>query len=221
MHYTRGVVGVDEVGRGAWAGPFVACALFVGDHDRRVRGVRDSNECSIGRRERFSVLLRMRHHYSLSIITVEELNVIGMARAQVAVFERAVEGLKKNILRALPQQGREVNNIGPRLRSGNTVLIDGRPLRSHPEWRAIIDGDRKEYAIAAASVIAKVERDAMMKKLHTLDPRYRFDLHKGYGTALHERLLTQHGPSIHHRRLFEPVAKMLYSLEANEHRSTR
>lgn len=198
MHLTRSAIGVDEVGRGAWAGPFVACALFVGDHDRRVRGVRDSKSISVRRREQLSILLRTRHHYSLGIITVEELNVIGMARAQVAVFERAVHALT------------------PTLSQREKVLIDGRPLRSHPEWRAIIDGDRKEYAIAAASVIAKVERDAMMKKLHTLDPRYRFDLHKGYGTALHERLLAQHGPSIHHRRLFKPIAEVLYYQMTND-----
>src|SRR3989338_7914091 len=87
------LIGMDEVGRGAWAGPFVACALFVGEDHHCVAGVRDSNELSARRREQLSVGLRARHQWGLGVVSVEELNTIGMARAQVVVFERAVKGL--------------------------------------------------------------------------------------------------------------------------------
>lgn len=190
MRRTIPSIGIDEVGRGAWAGPFVACALFLDKGEIAVRGVRDSKLLTPMRRENIAAELKQRHQFGIGIITVEELNTIGLGKAQVLVFERAVASLV------------------PRERVGVRVLIDGRPIRSHPQWHAIIDGDQKEYSIAAASIIAKVARDAMMRDLHTTDSRYRFDLHKGYGTALHQQFLLKHGPSVHHRSLFEPIRRL-------------
>lgn len=203
---------MDEVGRGAWAGPFVACALLADRGERIVRGVRDSKLLTPTQRQQIASTLKERHQFAIGIVTVDELNIIGLARAQVVVFERAIEELKSVILRAPPKRGREAIVEGSRLGSSNnivSILIDGRPMRTHPEWHSIIDGDDKEYSIAAASIIAKVARDTMMEELHAVDDRYRFDLHKGYGTALHQRLLEKCGVSPFHRRLFLPIKNML------------
>ncbi len=206
---------MDEVGRGAWAGPFVACALLAGRGEAAVRGVRDSKRLTPAERQRISVALKEHHQFAIGIVTVDELNTIGLGRAQVLVFERAInQPWRHSEQREESQTITEI--LLPDQMSGLRmttcpILIDGRPMRTHPEWRAVIDGDDKEYAIAAASIIAKVARDKMMEELHAADDRYRFDLHKGYGTSLHQQLLAEHGPSTHHRRLFEPIRKMLYS----------
>ncbi len=201
-------IGIDEVGRGAWAGPFVACALLLNKNETTVRGVQDSKLLPARRREELSQILHKRHAVGIGIVTVEELDQWGMTRAQTVVFERALA----TIWSRHPELDSGSFSRDSGSEAGMTrVLIDGRPIKSHPEWTAIIDGDATEYAIAAASIVAKVHRDAMMRALHDQDGRYRFDLHKGYGTPLHHRLLEEHGPCVHHRRLFEPIRKMLYS----------
>ncbi len=187
---------MDEVGRGAWAGPFVACALFVDIGETAVRGVRDSKQLTPVRREKIAQVLKQRHRFGIGIVSVTELNEMGLGRAQVLVFERAIKALDDRFP-SLSLKGRP-----------GGVFIDGRPMRSHPDWHAIVDGDNTEYSIAAASIVAKVARDHMMRDLHASDGRYRFDLHKGYGTALHQRMLREHGPSTHHRRLFEPIRRL-------------
>jgi len=212
-------IGLDEVGRGAWAGPFVACAVLVREGERQIRGVRDSKLLSSTQREKIAPQLKESHAFGLGIVTVEELDAIGMTKAQILVFERAIQELQTPL--HLPFKSRGENERSLRSRTPPLFLkgrlggvwTDGLSIKSHPEWTATIKGDQKLYSIAAASIIAKVARDHMMCDLHTQDPRYGFDQHKGYGTALHQRLLKEHGPSVHHRRLFEPIRKM-YTEEA-------
>ena len=205
MKYTRGIIGVDEVGRGAWAGPFVACAVAVGKADRVLKGVKDSKEYLELKRNKIADELTCRHFWGLGVVTVEELNEIGLARAQILVFERAVGALSCH-----PGQVQDpIHRIPDKAGMTNRIIIDGRRIKSHPEWEAVVDGDAKIYAIAAASVIAKVARDQMMRDLHVIDNRYGFDQHKGYGTALHDKMLKMHGVSPHHRRSFMPMRKMV------------
>lgn len=222
MHITRSTIGMDEVGRGAWAGPFVAGALWLRPGDRIIRGLKDSKQYLPRRREEIAEKLQRRHVWALGIVTIEELNIIGLGQAQILVFERALENLRPVIARSRVDEAihnrkiatpRMARLVPPLARSGiamttgkASVLIDGRPIRSHPEWSAIVDGDEHEYAIAAASVIAKVARDRMMAEFHQRhDQRYRFDLHKGYGTRLHQQKLLEYGVSPYHRQQFRPI----------------
>ncbi|MBI5134855.1 ribonuclease HII [Candidatus Uhrbacteria bacterium] len=220
MRFSPGI-GIDEVGRGAWAGPFVACALQVTREEFRVKGVRDSKLLSPRQREELSGTLRKMHQHGIGIVSVEELDLFGMTKAQAMVFERAIAALTvssswpRPTAKTGPARSDRSPDSGPPPRRGRqarmTVMIDGLPIKTHPEWFSVIDGDQKIYSIAAASIIAKVARDQMMLELHEQESRYRFDLHKGYGTQLHQQKLEEYGPSVHHRRLFEPIRKLYTS----------
>jgi len=201
-------IGIDEVGRGAWAGPFVACAVLVREGERRVSGVRDSKMLSAKQRERVAPLLQQHHVFGVGIVTVQELDSLGMTKVQTVVFERAIAALTSSSSWPRPGSDRRPDSGQARMTTLGGIFTDGLPIKSHPEWTAIVDGDQKIYSIAAASIITKVARDQMMRELHTTEDRYRFDLHKGYGTSLHQQMLVLHGPSVHHRRLFAPIRKL-------------
>lgn len=127
--------------------------------------------------------------------TIDEINIL---EATMQAMELAVSGLKV---------------------VADFVLVDGNRLPKNLEpttSRAITKGDAKVYAIAAASIIAKVTRDRMMLELHQQYPQYEFDVHKGYGTAKHTAAIRKHGPCPAHRRTFNPVKTWFYSDDAEE-----
>ena len=181
------VAGVDEVGRGAWAGPLVAGAvIFTSDAVPELAGLKDSKQLLAYHRQQFSVVIeRVALTFAIGVVTVEELDAIGVGEANRLALRRALAGLH-------PQP--------------TVALVDAFTLRDLPfQTEGVVKGDEKISSIAAASVIAKVARDAMMVALHEQDPRYGFDRHKGYGTALHRDRLAQHGPSVYHRGSFAPI----------------
>jgi ribonuclease HII len=197
----RHVIGVDEVGMGCLAGPVVVCAVlfdkkFFKKSHKKLRWLRDSKLLSPQKREKFSSELQKEKWVKFRLAycfpkTIDRLNIYQAARL---AMRRAVK--------ELDSKSRAPNSI---------ALVDGKSQITGlglPQM-AIVKGDRKVFAIACASVIAKVARDKMMANYAKKIPDYGFERHKGYGTKFHQAQLAALGPSKIHRRSFAPVAKML------------
>lgn len=185
------ICGVDEAGRGPLAGAVYAAAVIL-DPARPIQGLADSKKLSEKARERLAPLIRERSlAWCVATASVEEIDRINILQASLLAMSRAVAGLK-----VVPDE----------------VLVDGNRL---PRWdwpsRAIVGGDALVAEISAASILAKVARDAEMLTLHEVFPLYGFDQHKGYPTAAHREALKQHGVSPVHRRSYGPVKKLLES----------
>lgn len=188
----KNIVGLDEVGRGAWAGPLVMGAVLL-DPGLEIAGLRDSKQLTPAQREALVPQIHsLARAWSLGIVEVEALNQLGLGRSLELAAQRALAELA----------------IDP-----DYLLFDGKyPLRSVPiAQEAIVRGDGLVASIAAASVIAKVYRDRLMRELHLAEAEvasYRFDLNKGYPSAWHRQSLKEHGPSRHHRTCFAPIAAL-------------
>src|SRR6266480_4657764 len=188
------IAGIDEAGRGALAGPVVAAAVILPAKFRH-RRLNDSKQLAPDLREEI---------YSDLVSNPE-------VRWTVGIID-SIEIDRINILRASHQAMRLA--IGALIDPPDHVLIDGLPVIPFPfPQTAIVDGDCISLSIAAASVIAKVTRDRMMRDFCSQFPQYSFGQHKGYGTELHLLKLHEFGPCPIHRRSFEPVAQPLLALE--------
>jgi ribonuclease HII len=183
------VAGVDEVGRGPLAGAVVAAAVIL-DPAKPVIGLNDSKKLSARRREQLAEEIRDKAlAWSLGRAEVEEIDAINILQATFLAMQRALEGL------SLPP---------------DLVKIDGNRCPKLPyRMEAIIGGDATVAEISAASILAKVSRDAELVALDALYPEYGFARHKGYGTAEHLQALRQYGATPIHRRSFAPVKKAL------------
>lgn len=193
----RRVGGVDEAGRGPLAGPvFAACVVFDPSFAEReadgcLRGLTDSKRLTPGARERFHALLTTSPaiRWAVGVATVEEIDRWNILRATERAMQRAVAALAE---------------------PPDFLLVDGPRAPALPApARAIVGGDGRSLSIAAASVIAKVERDRRMMELDRAWPGYGFARHKGYGTAEHLAALERLGPTLEHRRSFRPVSDAL------------
>jgi ribonuclease HII len=195
------VAGVDEVGRGAWAGPLVAAALILPNDPRsRARitraihqsgtAVRDSKQLSAEQRRRvFDVLSALSVAHAIAVIEVEEIDAIGLGAANRLALCRAVRSLTPEPEHVLVDAYR----------------VDGLPCPHD----AIVHGDNLSQSIAMASIVAKLHRDALMTALNDEHPEHGFAAHKGYGTFAHRAALERHGVTPQHRRSFAPIAQML------------
>jgi ribonuclease HII len=184
----RLVVGIDEAGRGALAGPIVAAAVIMPPTLRltaQIREINDSKQLPEQKRERLAVLIRsVAVTCATGQATAQEIDELGIARANRICMERAVEKL----------------DFVP-----DFALIDALTCEFDLPQIGLIDGDAISVSIAAASILAKTERDRYMRELHSRDDRYRFDRHVGYGTALHLSALRIYGPCAVHRLSFHGV----------------
>jgi ribonuclease HII len=183
------VAGVDEAGRGPLAGPVVAAAVIL-DHESPIAGVNDSKKLTPRKREAlFDVIRAQSLCFCIAEASAQEIDELNILQATMLAMRRAVEGL-----RLKPAQ----------------VLVDGNriPVLSVPA-EAIVKGDAKVAAIAAASILAKVHRDRLCLAMHDTHPEYGFATHKGYPTADHLAALVQHGACNMHRRSFAPVREAL------------
>lgn len=181
----RLVAGVDEVGRGALAGPVTACACMF-DRDVHVLGVNDSKRLTARTRERLDVDIRARARgVAVAHVAPAEIDRLGIAKATVEAMRQA--------LGALPD-------------APEHVLVDGLPVYLGYACTAIVSGDASVRAIAAASIVAKVARDRLMVDLDAVHPGYGFAENKGYGSAGHLEALRALGPSPVHRRSFAPCS---------------
>ena len=181
----RLIAGVDEAGRGPLAGPVVVAAVIL-DPRESIEGIDDSKRLSVKRREALFPQIRERCiAWSIVAVDVDEIDRVNILQATLLGMRRAVEQLSP---------------------APSLALIDGNRAPSLDcDVKTIVQGDRLEPAISAASILAKVARDRLMKELHFKYPAYGFDRHKGYPTAEHLRLLKQHGPCPIHRKSFAPV----------------
>lgn len=179
------VVGVDEAGRGCLAGPVVAAAVILKKSEPGL--FFDSKTLTEARREELCTHIKEQHFWSVGICSVEEIEKINILRASLLAMRKAVMGLKV---------------------TAGHVLVDGPyPVPNLKDWKQtpLIQGDSRAEPVSAASIVAKVTRDHLMKKLAEEFPHYGFAEHKGYGTIEHRRALEKMGPCAHHRRGFKGV----------------
>ena len=187
------IAGVDEVGRGPLAGDVVAAAVIL-DPTRPIPGLADSKQLTEARREALcEIILAQALTFAVARATVEEIDNLNILQASLLAMHRAVTAL----------------HIQP-----DFIYVDGNRL---PRWsysaEAVVKGDSRIAAIAAASILAKVTRDHELVALDALYPGYGFAQHKGYPTPAHLQALRELGPCSIHRRSFAPVRDWLASLE--------
>jgi ribonuclease HII len=188
------VAGVDETGRGSLAGPVFAAAVVLPEAYFHAT-LNDSKQLLPEEREAIYAELQGDDRVVMSFAwaSVAEIDRLNILRASHLAMKRALHGLP------LRPDG---------------VLVDGLPIRRFGfAHRALVDGDTLSFSIAAASVVAKVERDRLMTRLARRFPAYGFDRHKGYGTPEHLEALHRHGICKHHRLSFEPVAQRTFGFE--------
>jgi ribonuclease HII len=181
------IAGVDEVGMGPLAGPVVAAAVIL-PAGARIQGLRDSKQLSAAARERLAAQIReLALDLCVASVEVEEIDRLNIYRAGLEAMRRAVSGLS---------------------RPPDRVLVDARtiPEIGAPQ-QALVRGDASVGSIAAASIVAKVQRDARMQQLDREFPGYGFARNAGYATEEHRLALRERGPSAVHRRSFGPVAE--------------
>jgi len=181
--------GIDEVGRGPLAGPVVAAAVVLGDHVDW-RDMTDSKALSEKRREVLSEYIKRNAlAWALGRCECDEIDQLNIFNASLLAMQRAFNNLKHQ---------------------PSMALVDGKfSPELDVESYAVIKGDLHDPAISAASILAKVTRDQEMVALHDEYPMYGFAQHKGYPTVRHLEALQTHGISVHHRKSFKPVAKLL------------
>jgi len=190
----RRVAGVDEVGRGPMAGPVVAAAVVL-DPSNAVAWwgeLRDSKLLSARVRQRLAEAIRHSAEVGVGVVGHEVIDAVGITVATCRAMRLALEELCP---------------------APDYILVDGRPLRHLAlPHKALVGGDRRCLSIAAASIVAKVERDRLMVEYDGLFPGYGFARHKGYPTAEHVRALAELGPCAIHRRSWAPVRAITGSL---------
>ena len=190
------VCGIDEAGRGCWAGPIVAGAVvFNRDISKLPNGVseiNDSKKITPKKREKIAhFITNHAKHWGIGYVTSKELDKIGLTASNILAMERAVLNL----------------GVG-----ANFYLVDGNIMRNSQiikHFKNIIKGDSRSLSIAAASIIAKVFRDKVMESVDTQYPEYDFGDHKGYGTEKHRKQIKRYGILPIHRKSFAPIKELL------------
>jgi len=184
---TRLVCGIDEAGRGPWAGPVVAAAVVL-DPKRIPAGLNDSKKLTEARREALFEPIMASARVGIGIAEVERIDRDNILQATLWAMAQAMD---------------QIDGVA-------LALVDGnRAPALHCAVQTIIEGDAKSLSIAAASIIAKVTRDRIMVGHDAVYPQYGFARHKGYGTAFHQDALRRYGLTPLHRRSFAPIAALL------------
>lgn len=189
------ICGLDECGRGSFAGPLVAAAVII-DTDletflsRLPVPLRDSKKLTETQRNKIvSLLPNLPLIYQTEEVSVSEINQFGIGWANKIIFERLIEKMKANL-----------------------YIIDGNLKFTNKKIKTLIKGDDKCYPVMLASVIAKVHRDKLMTNLHLDYPNYSWDKNSGYGTPAHIQALLKHGSTLHHRTQFITTALKRFTL---------
>lgn len=188
------IAGIDEAGRGPLAGPLVVAAVIL-NPDRPIAGLGDSKALSEKKRKAlFERICEQALAFHICVIPVEQID-------RLNIFQVTLQGMRQALCALSPAATR--------------ARIDGNRLPPNLPCpaEAWVKGDARDPAIGAASILAKVERDRLLRQLHLRWPHYGFDRHKGYGTAAHLAALRQHGPCPEHRRSFAPVRQQLLHLQ--------
>jgi ribonuclease HII len=190
----KSIAGLDEVGRGAWAGPIVAAAVVLPPR-LKIKGLRDSKLLTPDKRDRLCIFIKKNAlAIGVGVISERVIDERGIIEANRQAFLEAINKLRLEV---------------------DYLLVDGIKIF---EYKLPVDflirGDSGVTSIAAASVVAKVTRDNILKDYHNKYPQYGFDLHKGYGTRQHKRMLDRYGVCNIHRMSFKPI--MESSIFAND-----
>jgi ribonuclease HII len=184
----RWIAGVDEVGVGPLAGPVVACAVVFAERPW-LPGLTDSKQLTGSQRERLDGEIRKQARaVGVAEVWPEEIDRLNIYRAALEAMRRAVLAL----------------GLAPDHLLVDARIVPGVAVAQTP----LVGGDARDGSVAAASIVAKVHRDALMQRLDGVHPGYGFARHKGYGTAEHLAALRRLGPTPHHRRSFAPVAQL-------------
>ena len=183
--YNKIIVGVDEAGRGPLTGPVVAAAGIIIQYFEELDEINDSKKLSEKKREQLFEIIKEKCIVGTGIADEKEIDDINILNATFSAMGRAINEIKEKS-------------------DFDIVLVDGNhKIRKYEgEQEAVIKGDSKSLSIAAASIIAKVTRDKMMKDMSEEFPEYGFDKHKGYATKLHREILLEKGPCKYHRKSF-------------------
>lgn len=192
------ILGIDEVGRGPWAGPLVVGACVLGD--AQIEGLTDSKKLSARQREALAPEIRAHAAVGLGWVSAAELDQIGLSAALCKACRAAVKQIQVPF---------------------HEIIIDGTvnflrdtPLAGHVQ--VLKKADSLVPEVSAASIVAKVARDDYMHQLATKYPEYGFEKHVGYGTALHKQMLAKYGPCPEHRKSFRPIAELLQMSKLGE-----
>lgn len=184
------IAGIDEAGRGPWAGPVVASAVVL-DLNNIPEGINDSKKLSAHKRENLYQEIITQCLVGTGFASVEEIDQLNILQATFLAMRRAFDELSKKVV-------------------VDGVLIDGNHSILLPcPVKALIKGDSLSLSIAAASIVAKVTRDRVMHELSMQCPQYGWERNAGYGTKHHQEALTSYGVTIHHRKTFAPIRLLL------------
>lgn len=189
------VAGLDEVGRGPWAGPVVAGAVMLINKRQCIDGIRDSKKLPKSKRLVFyDEIIKVSEGYGLGIVSEEEIDNVGIAIAVKRAMELALVDLERRLSRKVQY-----------------LIIDGENVRSPKSYDCvkINFGDSLHYSIAASSVIAKVTRDRLMEEYAEDYPEYGFESNSGYGTKKHRDALNNYGVCKIHRKKYKPIARII------------
>ncbi|EKE18721.1 MAG: Ribonuclease HII [uncultured bacterium] len=202
------IIGTDEVGRGPLCGPVLACAAMYKDTNFEIPEnlqkqfdlVRDSKKLSEKQREEIFDFICEHFYIGIGLCNHETIDRINILEASFLSMKKAIQDLKKNIKK---------DEFNVECEEKSIILVDGNkkiPNLSSEQY-AVIGGDRLVKSISAASIVAKVTRDRMMKEFALKFPQYGLEKHMGYGTKVHMEALLKHGPCEIHRKSFAPVKK--------------
>ena len=187
------IAGIDEAGRGPLAGPVVVASVIM-PRDSMIEGVNDSKKVSEKKRERlYEEIINEAIAYGVGIISQEEIDRINILNAT-----------KEGLTLAIKEMENDLKEKNRGFEKPEIILVDALTKidTDHIPYKSIIKGDAKSYSIAAASIIAKVTRDRIMRQLDEMYPMYGFAKHKGYGTAAHIAAIKEYGLCPLHRRSF-------------------
>ena len=182
--------GIDEVGRGPWAGPVMAAAVIWPEGVPLLEGVTDSKKLTAKKRELLAEQIMNLADVGVGSASVEEIDRVNIRQATFLAMERAVEALENKPAFAWVD--------------GNAI-----PGNLPCESECVVKGDSRVYTIGCASIVAKVLRDAEMARLHDIFPYFAWDSNAGYGTKAHQEGLKEAGVTPHHRRSFAPIRAIL------------
>ena len=182
------IAGVDEAGRGPWAGPVVSAAVVLNKKNIPI-DLNDSKKISEKKRQSLYSSIYNSHFVGVGISSIEEIDNLNILQATFLSMKRALDNLDCSV---------------------DAILVDGN-LDPGFDYKTecIVNGDSISFSIAAASIIAKVTRDNLMSKIHKEFPNYNWKRNKGYGTKEHRNALDMYGPCKYHRKSFSPINKML------------
>lgn len=194
----KNIAGIDEAGRGPLAGPVTACAVSALKNftiPKELKKIKDSKKLSPKRREEFYRVLKNHSQIKWGIANVSEkmIDKINIFEATKLAMNKAVKNLEKKSKKRV-----------------DFLILDGNfKIGLKISQKPIIKADNKVFSVMAASIIAKVTRDKLMTRLDKKYPKYKFGIHKGYPTKLHQKILKKNGPCKIHRKTFGPVKRLM------------